>query len=243
MVLVTGANRGLGLELMEAAIAAGARKVYAAVRDPKQLAALVERSAGRVEPLALDITDERSLAAAEKAPDVSVLFNNADVLASYNVLTATSAQMTHDFATNFFGTLAATKACLPALERAAQAGPAAIVNVLSVESLANVPALARPGVEVHEKAVRAAVQEARVLARWPVDEPAALFFAFAARPRAVPALNASLAVFLAREQALTLGLILEVSDSGLRALLTDVRSRVAGYEDVRAWFASRLPVN
>jgi len=142
VVLVTGANRGLGLELMEAAIAAGARKVYAAVRDPKQLAALVERSAGRVEPLALDITDERSLAAAEKAPDVSVLFNNADVLASYNVLTATSAQMTHDFATNFFGTLAATKACLPALERAAQAGPAAIVNVLSVESLANVPALA-----------------------------------------------------------------------------------------------------
>ncbi len=141
MVLVTGANRGLGLALMEAAIAAGARKVYAAVRDPKQLAALVERSAGRVEPLALDITDERSLVAA-KAPDVTVLFNNADVLASYNVLTATSAQMTHDFATNFFGTLAATKAFLPALERAAQAGPAAIVNVPSVESLANVPALA-----------------------------------------------------------------------------------------------------
>lgn len=103
--------------------------------------------------------------------------------------------------------------------------------------------LARPGIELHEKAVRAAVQEARVLGRWPVDEPAAIFFAFAARPRAVPALNASLAAFLAREQALALGLSLEVSDSELRGLLTDVRSRVAGYEDVRAWFAARLPVN
>jgi len=143
VVVVTGANRGLGLALVHAAIGAGARKVYAGARDPKQLAALVEHSGGRVVPLALDITDARSLAAAaEHAPEVTVLFNNAGVLTSYNVLTATSEEMTHDFGTNFFGTLAATKAFLPALERAAQVGPAAVVNVLSVASLANVPALA-----------------------------------------------------------------------------------------------------
>jgi short-subunit dehydrogenase len=72
-----------------------------------------------------------------------VLFNNAGVLASFNVLTATSEQMAQDFNTNFFGTLAATKAFLPAREREAKAGGAAsVVNVLSVASLANVPALA-----------------------------------------------------------------------------------------------------
>ena len=38
VVLVTGSNRGLGLALVHAALAAGARKVYAGARDPKQLA-------------------------------------------------------------------------------------------------------------------------------------------------------------------------------------------------------------
>ena len=144
VVLVTGSNRGLGLALVHAALAAGARKVYAGARDPKQLAAVVAQAGGRVIPLALDITDAGSLAAAAaQAGDITVLFNNAGVLASYNVLTATSEQMAHDFNTNFFGTLASTKAFLPALERAAQAGrAAAVVNVLSVASLANVPALA-----------------------------------------------------------------------------------------------------
>ncbi|NVL73231.1 SDR family NAD(P)-dependent oxidoreductase, partial [Escherichia coli] len=80
--------------------------------------------------------------------DVTVLINNAGVLASFNVLTTTKEQMARDFDTNFFGTLAATKAFLPALERAAgggevgEAGEAAIVNLLSIASLASVPALA-----------------------------------------------------------------------------------------------------
>ena len=143
VVLVTGANRGLGLALVHASLEAGARKVYAGARDPKQLAALVTHAEGRVVPLALDITNAASLAAAAaQASDVTILFNNAGVLASFNVLTSTIEQMERDFGTNFFGTLAATKAFLPALERAGQAGAAALVNVLSVASLANVPALA-----------------------------------------------------------------------------------------------------
>lgn len=48
-----------------------------------------------------------------------------------------------DFATNCFGTLAASKAFLPALSRAGAGagGHAALVNVLSVVSLCNMPAL------------------------------------------------------------------------------------------------------
>ena len=139
VVLVTGANRGLGRALVEASLNAGAKRVYAAARDPKQLEPMVARAPDRVVPVALDITDERSLeAAAASAPDLTILFNNAGVLASYNILTSTAAEVEQDFATNVFGTLGATKAFLPALERA---GTAALVNVLSVVSLATMPAL------------------------------------------------------------------------------------------------------
>jgi NAD(P)-dependent dehydrogenase (short-subunit alcohol dehydrogenase family) len=139
VVLVTGANRGLGRELVLASLQAGARRVYAGARDPQQLAALVRHAPDRIVPLTLDITDARSLeAAAIRAPDVSVLFNNAGVLASYNVLTSSAQDIAQDFTTNVFGTLAATKAFLPALERA---GNAALVNVLSVVSLSSMPAI------------------------------------------------------------------------------------------------------
>ncbi len=139
VVLVTGANRGLGRALVEASLAAGARRVYAGARDPRQLQELVEREPKKVVPLALDITKPSSLeAAAAQATDVTVLFNNAGVLAAHGVLATPTEQLQADFATNFFGTLAATRAFLPALERA---GRAAVVNVLSVVSLANMPAL------------------------------------------------------------------------------------------------------
>jgi NAD(P)-dependent dehydrogenase (short-subunit alcohol dehydrogenase family) len=142
VVLVTGANRGLGRALAEVCLAAGARRIYAAARDPKQLESLVEPARDRIVPLPLDITSASSLeAAAAKAADVSVLINNAGVLGSFNVLSSNQEQIARDFTTNFFGTLAATKAFLPALERAAAREHAAVVNVLSVVSLANMPAI------------------------------------------------------------------------------------------------------
>jgi NAD(P)-dependent dehydrogenase (short-subunit alcohol dehydrogenase family) len=142
VVLVTGANRGLGSALVAASLAAGARRVYAGARDPKQLAAMLARAPDRVVPLAIDITNADSLAAAAAGvPDVSVLFNNAGVLASSGLLSSSSADIAQDFATNLFGTLAATKAFLPALTRAGGRGQAALVNVLSVVSLASMPAL------------------------------------------------------------------------------------------------------
>jgi NAD(P)-dependent dehydrogenase (short-subunit alcohol dehydrogenase family) len=143
VVLVTGANRGLGRALVQASLKGGAKRVYAGAREPQQLRPLLELWPERVIPLSLDITSERSLAAAAAlAPDITLLFNNAGVLASYNLLTSTTEQIAQDFATNFFGLVAATKAFLPALERAgATGGGAALVNVLSVASLASVPTL------------------------------------------------------------------------------------------------------
>jgi NAD(P)-dependent dehydrogenase (short-subunit alcohol dehydrogenase family) len=142
IVLVTGANRGLGRAVVEASLAAGARRVYAGARDPKSLTELVARGEGRVVGLPLDVTDTASLSrAAELAPDVTLLVNNAGVLASYGLLTSDTEAIARDFSINFYGLLATTKAFLPALKRAGAAGEAALVNVLSVVSLASLPSL------------------------------------------------------------------------------------------------------
>ena len=62
--LVTGANRGIGRAFVEELLAVGARKVYAAARNPETLADLVARGDGRVVPLALDVTKPEMIDAA-----------------------------------------------------------------------------------------------------------------------------------------------------------------------------------
>jgi short-subunit dehydrogenase len=138
-VLVTGANRGLGRALVEAALEASARRVYATARDVKKLEPLVRLHPERVVALELDVTDTRSIAAAaEHARDVDILINNAGVLASYDVLASKPEELALDFSTNVFGVVETTKAFLPALARE-QRG--ALVNVLSIVSLASMPAI------------------------------------------------------------------------------------------------------
>lgn len=123
VVLVTGSNRGLGQALVAAFRAAGAAKVYAASRSGE---------------LALDITKPESIAAAAKiANDVTLLVNNAGVLKSHDLLTASDADLDLDFRTNVRGTLDVTKAFLPALERA----HGTIVNVLSIAAHASMPSI------------------------------------------------------------------------------------------------------
>src|SRR5688572_7145777 len=74
VVLVTGANRGLGRALVEAFRAAGAKKVYAAARDPATI-----QSQGVV-PIALDVSSPDSIAVASRQYcDVNVLVNNAGI--------------------------------------------------------------------------------------------------------------------------------------------------------------------
>jgi NAD(P)-dependent dehydrogenase (short-subunit alcohol dehydrogenase family) len=50
-ILVTGANRGIGLALVEEGLRRGARRVYAGTRHP------IARVDARVTPLILDVTD------------------------------------------------------------------------------------------------------------------------------------------------------------------------------------------
>ena len=128
--LVTGANRGLGRRLAEELLARGA-KVYAGARDPGSV------DVAGVIPVALDITDPASVAAAAEATgDVSLLINNAGSSTGAGLLDGSLADIELEMNTHFFGTLAMTRAFAPQLARA---GGGAILNVLSVLSWVSLP--------------------------------------------------------------------------------------------------------
>lgn len=134
IALVTGANRGLGKALVAALLEAGAARVYATARDATKIA-----SDARVVPLSLDITKpDQVAAAARQAHDVTLLVNNAGVMTSLDPLTTSPADLDADFRTNVHGMLSVVRAFVPVLARARGA---TIVNVLSLTSLASLPAL------------------------------------------------------------------------------------------------------
>jgi NAD(P)-dependent dehydrogenase (short-subunit alcohol dehydrogenase family) len=134
-VLVTGANRGLGQAFVNALLARGAKKVYAAARDPSTI------TLSGVTPIKLDVTNASDIAAAVKAcGDVSLLINNAGIARGSSFLAEGSADVARaEFETNFFGPLALSQAFAPVLKAN---GGGAIVNVLSVLSWINIASAA-----------------------------------------------------------------------------------------------------
>ncbi|MGH6782647.1 MAG: SDR family oxidoreductase, partial [Sphingomonadaceae bacterium] len=82
--MITGANRGIGFALTKV-LAARGDHVIAAARDAGSaaLAELTRAHAGRVTPIALDVTSDASVAAARAAlgaRPIDVLVNNAGIL-------------------------------------------------------------------------------------------------------------------------------------------------------------------
>ncbi|HSI49596.1 MAG TPA: SDR family oxidoreductase [Ideonella sp.] len=131
IALVTGANRGIGLAFTRALLARGARKVYAAARDPASVPALPG-----VVPLQLDVTQPDQVAAAVAlAGDVNLLINNAGVGQFGGFLAADSEEVTRQMLeVNFFGVLRMSKAFAPVL---AANGGGALLNVLSIVAWIN----------------------------------------------------------------------------------------------------------
>src|SRR5579863_9134046 len=128
--LVTGANRGLGRHLARELRDRGA-VVYAAARNP----AAVDLEG--VTPIALDVTDPASVAAAAAATrDVSILINNAGSGTGASLLTGDLDSIRLELDTHFFGTLAVTRAFAPQL---AAHERSAVLNVLSVLSWVSLP--------------------------------------------------------------------------------------------------------
>ncbi|MBT2300288.1 SDR family oxidoreductase [Variovorax paradoxus] len=135
VVLITGANRGLGLAYARAALAAGAKKVYAAARDPKSI------TLEGVHAVALDVTKPEQVEAAARAcGDVTLLINNAGISRGSGLLSPEAVDAARaEFETNFFGPWALSRAFAPVL---AKNGGGAIVNVLSALSWVSLPGAA-----------------------------------------------------------------------------------------------------
>jgi NAD(P)-dependent dehydrogenase (short-subunit alcohol dehydrogenase family) len=129
--LITGANKGLGLETARRLVAAG-HDVWLAARDPDRGRAAAEELGGRF--VRLDVTDDASVqAAAEQVQAVSggldVLVNNAGIAGGFKPVPDTTADdIRRVFETNVLGIVRVTHAFLQLLERSAKP---VIVNVSS----------------------------------------------------------------------------------------------------------------
>lgn len=150
IILITGANRGIGRALVDEALRKGAKQVYAATRQP------FTHPSERVTRIALDVTNaERIREAAKKVDSLDILINNAGI-AQYDDLSDRSALERH-FAVNLFGTYDVTQAFLPHLIRSR----GAIVNNLSLAALAALPII--PAYSVSKAAAFSLTQSLRAL--------------------------------------------------------------------------------
>ncbi|NWV83111.1 GSFK dehydrogenase, partial [Dasyornis broadbenti] len=152
-VLVTGANRGLGLGFVQhfLRMPKPPQWIFATCRDPKgQRAQELQKLASKhpnVVVIALEVTNPASIkAAAAKVQEhlggsgLTLLINNAGMVKPKMLDEETLEDMTEIYTTNTTGPLLMGQAFLPLLKKAAQGSPgsglscskAAIVNISSI---------------------------------------------------------------------------------------------------------------
>lgn len=132
-VLITGANRGLGAALVNAALKHEAHTVYAAARNPEQ----ISNKDPRVIPVQLDVCDSNSVNAAKRdIQDLDLLINNAGVLEFGDILEVDESSIERCMDVNFRGMLRTSQIFADKLG----ASQGAMVNILTLLSLASMPA-------------------------------------------------------------------------------------------------------
>jgi NAD(P)-dependent dehydrogenase (short-subunit alcohol dehydrogenase family) len=133
---VTGATRGIGAEIVTAALAAG-DSVVATGRDPAKIAEAIADAGDRILAVRLDVTDQAQITAAVEAAlakfgRIDILVNNAGYghLGLFEETRIGDAE--RQFATNVFGLLNVTRTVLPAM-RSKRSGH--IFNISSIAGL------------------------------------------------------------------------------------------------------------
>jgi NAD(P)-dependent dehydrogenase (short-subunit alcohol dehydrogenase family) len=159
--LITGASRGLGRAITEAALAAG-HSVVAGARSTAALHDLAAREPDRLAVVELDVTDDEHARAAvatvvERFGRLDVLVNNA----GYANMSAIEDVDFDDFRTqidtNFFGVVRLTRAALPVM-RAQRGG-----HIIQISSVGG--RLVRPGLAAYQSAKWAVTGFSGVLAQ------------------------------------------------------------------------------
>jgi NADP-dependent 3-hydroxy acid dehydrogenase YdfG len=129
-VLITGCSSGIGAATAADLVAHG-HTVYATARRPETLQDLAEKGC---RTLALDVTDEESMAAAVAAVEeaegsVGVLVNNAGYSQSGAIESIPLDDIRRQFETNVFGLIRMSQLVLPGMRRA---GRGRIINIGSM---------------------------------------------------------------------------------------------------------------
>lgn len=138
--LVTGCSSGIGRGIAEAALARGEQVVVTA-RKPETVADLVAQYPETALAVALDVTDEASIASAVAAAQakfgtIDILINNAGYGYRAAVEEGEKSGIDEVFQTNVFGPVNLMKAVLPGM-RAQKSG--AIVNLSSIAAVCAAP--------------------------------------------------------------------------------------------------------
>ena len=127
-ILITGANRGIGLALTKEYLATGDCRVLASCRNPAgaaELNALAESHVGRLPILQLDVNDEASIkraidAVKAEAGSLDLLINNAGISGSdraNDLGQLDSAEVASVITTNAVAPLIVTQACRGLLQK------------------------------------------------------------------------------------------------------------------------------
>lgn len=149
-LLITGANRGIGLALLDEALRRGAKRIYAGTRS------VLEVADPRVVPVALDVTSAADIQrVASEVDSLDILVNNAGV-AIYDDLSELDIIGRH-IDVNLLGMARVTQALLPQLRRS----KGAIVNHLSLAALAPLPII--PAYSISKAAALSLTQSLRML--------------------------------------------------------------------------------
>ncbi|GHJ34560.1 SDR family NAD(P)-dependent oxidoreductase [Streptomyces sp. TS71-3] len=118
--LVTGGQRGLGREITQELLRAGAAKVYVTSRTP------IAESDQRIVPLAFELGDPRAAGElARAAADVQIVVNNAGIMTFGPLLQDSQEEVERVFGIVAFGPLRVAKAFAPVL--AAGGGGALVI--------------------------------------------------------------------------------------------------------------------
>lgn len=154
VILVSGANRGIGAATVRELLRAGVGKIYAGARN---VASLPDFKDARVVPLQLDVTSDASVnAAANAATDVDVLVNNAGIMGFGDAISTSYEEFDADMQTNYYGTVRVVRAFTP---RFISRGSGMIVNMVSIAGLSAIPVAA--GYSVSKAALQALTQALR----------------------------------------------------------------------------------
>lgn len=138
--LITGASRGLGLEMARAVLKAG-HQVVATARRPAEIEKALGGYGGQMLAAQMDVTQPESVDAAvasaiERFGRIDVLVNNAGYgqLGWFEAIS--DAQTRRQFETNVFGAMQVTRAVLPTMRRQRSG------HVITISSVAGLIAVA-----------------------------------------------------------------------------------------------------